>query len=305
MKALITVLIFTITAIFAKEPIEPIPKSIKYNKQKAQLGKVLFFDPNLSADGKVSCASCHNPEHGGADPRPVSIGVHGKKGNVNAPTVYNSYFNFRQFWNGRAKDLKEQAKGPLHNPVEMNMNREKIEKYLKNNEYYKEMFKRIYHKEPNYEDILDAIVEFEKALITPNSKFDRYLRGETKLSPLEKKGYKLFKTLSCITCHNGINIGGNSFQKMGVVFPYKREKNTPDRFVITHKKEDILVFKVPTLRNIALTAPYFHDGSAKTLKDAIKMVAYHNLGFKLSKDEIEALVAFLKTLTGEKPKILR
>ncbi len=305
MKALITVLIFTITAIFAKEPIEPIPKSIKYNKQKAQLGKVLFFDPNLSADRKVSCASCHSPEHGGADPRPVSMGVHGKKGNVNAPTVYNSYFNFRQFWNGRAKDLKEQAKGPLHNPVEMNMNREKIEKYLKNNEYYKEMFKRIYHKEPNYEDTLDAIVEFEKALITPNSKFDRYLRGETKLSPLEKKGYKLFKTLGCITCHNGINIGGNSFQKMGVVFPYKREKNTPDRFAITHKKEDELVFKVPTLRNIALTAPYFHDGSAKTLKDAIKMMAYHNLGFKLSKDEIEALVAFLKTLTGEKPKILR
>ncbi|RMA97926.1 cytochrome-c peroxidase [Hydrogenothermus marinus] len=308
MKSFIKALIIVLTAfhfIYAKEPIKPIPQKIDYNKEKAELGKMLFFDKNLSSDKTISCASCHDPNHGGADPRPVSTGVKGRKGYANAPTVFNSYFNFRQFWNGRAKDLKEQANGPIHNPIEMNMNKEKIEKYLRSNEFYRKMFKKVYGRKPTYEDALDAIVEFEKALITPNSKFDRYLRGEVKLSPLELKGYKLFKTLGCITCHNGINIGGNSFQKMGVIYPYVRKEKTPDRYAITYKEEDKMVFKVPSLRNIALTAPYFHDGSAKTLEEALIKMAYHNLGFTLTEEEIKALVAFLKTLTGEKPEILR
>ncbi|WP_281951587.1 cytochrome-c peroxidase [Nitrosophilus kaiyonis] len=305
MRKLFLLFFFIISILYSKEPISPIPQNIKYNKDKAILGKYLFFDPILSKDKTISCASCHDFNHGGADPRPVSIGVGGKKGKVNAPTVYNSYFNFRQFWNGRAKDLKDQANGPVHAPNEMAMNQKLIEKRLNSNQFYKKLFKKVYKTDKiKYEMVLDAIAEFEKALITPNSKFDRFLRGEIKLSPLEKRGYLLFKQLGCITCHNGINIGGNSFQKIGAINPYPK-KPVGDRYEITKKEFDRYRYKVPSLRNIVLTAPYFHDGSAKTLEEAVDKMAYHNLGFKLSKEEKEAIVAFLNTLTGEKPKILK
>ena len=300
----LTLFLFSCLLLLAKEPVEPIPKTIPYNKDKAMLGKYLFFDPILSRDKTISCSSCHDFNHGGADPRPVSIGFKGKKGKVNAPTVYNAYFNFRQFWNGRAKDLKDQANGPIHAPNEMAMDPKLIEQRLNSNPFYKKLFKKVYHTNHiKYWMVLDAIAEFEKALITPDSKFDRYLRGETKLSPLEKKGYILFKQLGCITCHNGINLGGNSFQKIGAVRPYTK-KVVGDRYEITHRDFDRYRFKVPSLRNIALTAPYFHDGSIKTLKEAVQVMAYHNLGFELSPEETEAIVAFLKTLTGKKPKIL-
>ena len=302
LKTIFLLLIFSF--VFAKEPISPIPKKMKYNHKKAELGKILFSDPMLSSDGTISCFSCHSFEHGGADPRAVSIGVTHKKGCANAPTVYNSYFNFRQFWNGRAKDLKAQAGGPLHNPVEMGMDKAKIDRYLKGALYYKKTFQILYHKSPNYADALDAIAEFEKALYTPNAKFDRYLRGEVKLSEKESKGYKLFKKAGCIVCHNGINIGSNSYEKMGLIFPYKWKKGIPDLYALTKKEQDKNVFKVPTLRNIALTAPYFHDGGSKNLDEALKNMAYHNLGTKFSKEQIEELKSFLHTLTGQKPSIL-
>ncbi|WP_236579121.1 cytochrome-c peroxidase [Hydrogenimonas urashimensis] len=291
----------------AEEPILPIPLKVPYDRVKAKLGKILFFDPKISSDGTVSCHSCHDFNHGGADPRPVSIGVHGKRGNANAPTVFNSYFNFRQFWNGRAKDLKDQANGPIHNPVEMDMVPAEIEKYLLSNDLYADSFQKIYKRPPRYDDMLDAIAEFEKALYTPNCKFDRYLRKEkgARLTDHEARGYRLFKTLGCVTCHNGINVGGNSFQKFGLIIPYRWSEKFPDRYDITHDPKDKNVYKVPTLRNIALTAPYFHDGSAPTLKKALQKMAYHNLGFELSKKEIDAIEAFLRTLTGEKPAILR
>jgi cytochrome c peroxidase len=295
-----------VTGLWAgEEPIVPIPRHLSYDKAKAQLGKLLFMDPQISADGTVSCLSCHSFDHGGADPRPVSIGVHGAKGNANAPTVYNAYFNFRQFWNGRARDLKDQANGPLHNPVEMDMVPKEIETYLRRNDYYEESFRRIYGREPTYDDMLDAIAEFEKALFTPDCKFDYYLRGAGELSALEAKGYRLFKTLGCITCHNGVNIGGNSFQKFGLIHPYLWKPAFPDRYDITRNPADKNVYKVPTLRNIALTAPYFHDGSAATLKEALRKMAYHNLGFELNRSEIEAIEAFLRTLTGKTPAIVR
>ncbi|BAF70744.1 cytochrome-c peroxidase [Nitratiruptor sp. SB155-2] len=290
--------------LLAFEPIKPIPEHISYNKQKALLGKYLFFDPILSKNRKISCSSCHDFNHGGADPRPVSVGVGGKKGKVNSPTVYNAYFNFRQFWNGRARDLKDQANGPVHAPNEMAMDAKEIEKRLNNNPFYKKLFKKVYHTDHiKYWMVLDAIAEFEKALITPDSKFDLYLKGKAKLSPLEKKGYILFKQLGCITCHNGINIGGNSFQKIGAVKPYDKPA-VGDRYEVTKRAFDRYRYKVPSLRNIALTAPYFHDGSVKTLDEAVEKMAYHNLGFKLSPEEKKAIVAFLKTLTGKKPKIL-
>ena len=288
-----------------EEPIRPIPRHLDYDHKKADLGFLLFLDPKLSEDGTVACVSCHSFEHGGADPRPVSIGVHGKKGAANAPTVYNAYFNFRQFWNGRAKDLKDQANGPIHNPVEMAMNTKKITAYLRNNPLYAKKFEKIYHHQASFNDALDAIAEFEKALYTPDCRFDLYLRGEGALTPLEKKGYTLFKRLGCITCHNGINIGGNSYQKMGLIVPYPWSPTNPDRYAVTQNHADKNVYKVPTLRNIVLTAPYFHDGSAATLKDALKTMAYHNLGFDLDPDEMKALIAFLKTLTGKKPAILK
>jgi len=292
------------TVVLADEPIKPIPQNINYNREKAELGKLLFFDPKLSSDGTVSCVSCHSFESGGADPRVVSVGVHGLKGNANAPTVYNSYFNFRQFWNGRAKDLKDQANGPIHNPVEMDMSAKKIEKYLKESDYYRSLFQKVFKSEPKYDYVLEAIAEFEKALYTPNCKFDRYLRNEAVLSSEEEKGYKLFKMFGCITCHNGVNIGGNSFQKFGLIFSYDWKSSFPDRYSVTKRPEDKNVYKVPTLRNIALTAPYFHDGSAKTLYEAVAKMGHYNLGFSLDKEEIEALIAFMKTLTGEVPEIL-
>jgi len=303
---LASILFFLSTVLYASEPITPIPLHVKYNYQKAKLGETLYFDPRLSSDGTVSCASCHRFDHGGADPRAVSVGVDGKKGSANSPTVYNSYFNFRQFWNGRAKNLNIQAGGPMHNPVEMGMNDKDIEKYLIGNKFYIKKFKQIYHTKPTAKETIDAIAEFEKALFTPNCKFDRYLRGKIKLSKLELKGYKLFKTLGCITCHNGINIGGNSYQKYGLIYPYKWKNSFADRFSVTKNPEDKNVYKVPTLRNVMLTAPYFHDGSVKTIAGALKQMTYHNLGYKnTDKETIKALKAFLSTLTGEKPEILK
>ena len=300
----ISLIILIFYSLEANEPIVPIPKSIDYNTEKAKIGKRLFFDPGLSLDGKVACVNCHTPVNG-AEHLKVSLGIHGKKGTKNAPTVFNSVFNFRQMWNGSAIDLKEQADGPINSPIEMGSNPNHVLKYVRSNPWYRREFKKIYgDREIEYNDILDAIQEFEKSLITPNSKFDKYLRGEVKLSQDEEDGYRLFKELGCITCHNGINIGGNSFQKIGLINPYPWSKNNPDRYSITHDPFDKNTYKVPTLRNIAITAPYFHDGSVATLDEALKKMAYHNLGYELNSDEIKKLKAFLNTLTGERPKIL-
>jgi len=299
------IITFFYTISTAGEPISPLPKVVEFDKAKAMLGRKLFFDPILSKDTKVSCNSCHKLSKGGADSNTVSLGSKGKRGNIQAPTVYNSRYNFKQFWNGRADDLAEQANGPITNPNEHDMNPKLVEKRLNASASYKNLFKKIYNTNKiKYDDVIDAIVEFEKVLITPNAKFDRYLRGEISLSPIEREGYKLFKQYGCITCHNGINIGGNSFQKMGTFFAYDTNKSYPDRAMVIKKKKYENVFKVPTLRNIALTAPYFHDGSAKTLKEAVQKMSYHNLGIEITFEDSDKIVAFLKTLTGEKPKIV-
>ncbi len=290
-------------ALYSGDVIRPIPRHIHYDRAKALLGKRLFFDPKLSADGTVACVSCHDARTG-ADNRPVSVGIHGRKGGTNAPTVFNSYFNFRQMWNGRARNLHDQASLPIHNPREMGMDKNKIVRYLWSDPTYRKAFQTVYGHSPTFAELTDAISEFEKALYTPDAKFDRFLRGEVSLSPLERKGYHLFKTLGCITCHNGINIGGNSFQKLGLIHPYPHDPHAPDRYAITHDPRDINVYKVPTLRNIALTAPYFHNGKAKTLDEALRQIAYYNLGYRISPEEMHALKAFLQTLTGKHPSIL-
>jgi len=303
MKKLL-IIIIVILNLNSTELISPIPTDIDYNIDKALLGKKLFHDPRLSSDNTISCASCHDIKGGGDDDREVSLGVGDKKGNLNSPTILNAKFNLSQFWDGRARGLKEQALGPIHNPVEMNNNFNNIIEDLENDEYYKEAFK-IYESGITQDNIVDSIVEFEKALTTPQSRFDQYLLGnEDILSKDEKEGFELFKDYGCISCHNGINIGGNLYQKMGVMKEYLPDSSDLGRYNITKKEEDKYYFKVPTLRNIEQTAPYLHDGSRSNLTDVIKVMIEYQVGITPNDEDIEKIKSFLKTLNGKIPIIM-
>ncbi len=288
----------------ATDLIEPIPTNISLNQQKVKLGKRLFSDPILSKNSTVSCATCHILDDGGDDNMKFSSGINGQKGNRNAPTVYNAIFNFRQFWDGRAKDLKEQAKGPIENPVEMGHTLDAVVKVLKKEEQYKKQFAKIYKDGITIDNITDAIAEFEKALTTPNSRFDLYLKGdEHAITTQEKRGYSLFVSKGCIICHNGVNIGGNMYNKFGIF----EESNDSDlgRYDVTKEDEDKYVFKVPSLRNIDKTSPYMHNGDIKTLRHAVLYMTKYQLGREMKSDEIDDIVSFLKTLTGKIPKIVK
>jgi cytochrome c peroxidase len=294
--------VFTLTSVVGAELITPIPFSMPYDTAKAALGEKLFFDTSLSADGSVSCNSCHDLRTSGTDNVESSFGVGGKKGQINSPTVYNSVFNFVQFWNGRAKDLREQAKGPILNPIEMANTKEGVVASLAKNKAYVAEFGKLYKDGITFNNIADAIAEFEKTLITPNSKFDNYLKGDKNaMNRQEKEGYELFQNKGCISCHNGVNLGGNMFQKIGVMVEYKDPKAINGRFDVSKKDSDKNMFKVPTLRNVELTAPYFHNGLVKDLKEAVILMGYHQLGIRLKEEEVDKIVAFLKTLTGKKP----
>ncbi len=218
---------------FASEVITPLPTLIDFNPDKAAIGKQLFFDTILSHDRSVSCNSCHNLNNGGSDDRVVSVGINGFKGNIQSPTVLNARYNFKQFWNGRAENLQEQAMSPIHNPLEMGLKSAEVEQRINASKKYQALFARYHRGHISFDMVLEAIVEFEKALVTPNSKFDRYLRGEIHLSSQEQEGYQLFKSLGCITCHNGINVGGNSYQKMGMITLYEHKNTYPDLYSVT------------------------------------------------------------------------
>lgn len=305
MKKVILILCF-ITLLFSNDIITPIPISLdNLNVKKIELGKKLFFDPRLSKDNTISCASCHDIYNGGADKNKVAIGINQLQGSFNSPTILNSKYNFAQFWDGRAKNLEHQVVGPIHNPLEMASNFPEIIKKLSKDEEYKKEFASVYNSIITEENIIESIVEFENALTTPNSKFDMYLNGdENILSENEKKGYKLFKEFGCISCHNGINIGGNLFQKVGIISEYFPDVNKHQgRYNITKDEEDKFYFKVPTLRNIALTSPYLHDGSVDNLKDVITVMLKYQIGAIYTKQDVELIEEFLKTLTGETPKI--
>lgn len=301
MHKLITIFLFSsLVLLMASEPITPLPQTIKVNQTKAELGKKLFFDPILSHDNTISCATCHDLQHGGDDGLKVSFGIEGKEGAVNAPTIYNAVFNFRQFWDGRAKDLQEQAAGPVENPVEMGSSFEEVIVKLKKSKY-KKLFDAIYDDGITKQTITDAIAEYEKTLITPNSRFDKYLRGdEGALTQDEKEGYALFKSKGCVSCHHGENIGGNLYNKFGIF--NKINSQWLGRYNITHKERDKYFFKVPSLRNIARTAPYFHDGRTYDLNEAVKLMSQYQLGRHITKKEILKITAFLKSLNGELPK---
>jgi len=285
------------------EPITVIPPKISVNSEKSDLGKQLFFDTILSRDNTVSCASCHDLNSGGDDNLKFSFGIDGQEGDINSPTVYNSVYNFRQFWNGSAKDLAEQAKGPIENPIEMGNTFENLIKTL-NQTPYKNKFKNIYADGITKENIVDAIAEFEKTLTTPNSPFDKYLSGDKNaITQKQKDGYDIFKSKGCIACHHGVNIGGNLYNKFGVMKDTQSKRT--GRHEVTKNEADKYYFKVPSLRNIAKTSPYLHDGRFDTLDDTVKFMVHYQLGRIITQDEVDKVVAFLNSLTGETPENIK
>ncbi|MCF6147473.1 MAG: cytochrome-c peroxidase [Candidatus Kuenenia sp.] len=289
----------------SNEPIQPIPFHYDDNRAKTELGKKLFFEPRLSKSGWITCNSCHNLSTGGADNLPTSIGHKWMLGPINSPTVLNSKFNLAQFWDGRAKDLKEQAKGPIANPMEMASNHDLAVEVLQSIPEYVQWFKKVYGEEKiTIDNVADAIAAFEETLVTPNSRFDLWLRGYDRISEVEEEGYILFKGKGCIGCHNGFGVGGNAFRKFGIAKPYDKDTQTLGRYNVTKEEKDKYVFKVPLLRNIELTAPYFHDASTWNLSEAVNVMAEYQLGTKLTEDETNKIVAFLKTLTGDQPEII-
>ncbi len=302
--ALLSGAIFSHTALAAsKEPIQPISPAKITNPALVELGKKLYFDPRLSKSGFISCNSCHNLSMGGTDNIKTSIGHNWQEGPINAPTVLNSSLNLAQFWDGRAADLKAQAGGPIANPGEMAFTHTLAIDMLTSIPGYVAEFKKAFGNETvDIEKVTKAIAAFEETLVTPNSRFDKWLKGDKKaLSKNELEGYKLFKDSGCVACHNGPAVGGNSFQKMGLVEAYKASSPAEGRSAVTGKDADRFNFKVPTLRNVEMTYPYFHDGAANTLPEAVDTMARIQLGKKFTADENAKVVAFLKTLTGDQP----
>lgn len=288
----------------SQEPITPIPLDLKLDARKVALGQQLFSDPRLSRDNTISCAHCHNLAAGDMDSMPHAIGIEGKEGDINTPTVFNSGFNFRLFWDGRAATLEDQMDFPISNPNEMDSSWDEIILKLNRDDQYRHAFVSLYPQGIQPASVKDAIATFERSLITPNAKFDRFLRGDKQaLDADEQAGYQLFKNLGCISCHQGMNVGGNMYEKLGVVedyFAHRGNVRPSDfgRYNVTGIEEHRYEFRVPSLRNVALSAPYFHDASASTLEQAVAIMGKYQLGVDLSHDEISKLVKFLNTLTG-------
>src|SRR5450759_3401273 len=287
----------------ADEPIQPIKPAKITKPAMVELGKKLFFDPRLSKSGFISCNSCHNLSMGGSDNLKTSVGDHWHQGPINSPTVLNSSMSLAQFWDGRAVDLKAQAGGPIANPGEMGFSHALAVGMLESIPAYTAEFKQVFGTDKiDIDKVTTAIAEFENTLVTPNSRFDRWLKGDKKaITANELAGYKLFKESGCVACHNGPAVGGNSFQKMGVVEPYKTSNPAEGRIAVTGEDADRFTFKVPSLRNVELTYPYFHDGAANTLPEAVNTMGRVQLGKKFTPEENAKIVAFLKTLTGDQP----
>jgi cytochrome c peroxidase len=286
-----------------RELIDPIKPAKVTDAALVELGKKLYFDPRLSKSGFISCNSCHNLSMGGTDNIKTSIGHNWTKGPINAPTVLNSSLNVAQFWDGRAADLKEQAGGPIANPGEMASSHTLSVHILQSIPGYVADFKKVFGSDKvDIDKVTKAIAAFEETLVTPNSRFDKWLKGDKKaITVQELAGYNLFKSTGCIACHNGPAVGGNTFQKMGIVEPYKATTGGDGRIAVTGKDADRFNYKVPTLRNVELTYPYFHDGEAATLKEAVDVMGRLQLGRKFTEDENAKIVAFLHTLTGDQP----
>lgn len=293
-------------SLLAAEPIQVIEVPTDLDLGKVELGKKLFFDPRLSKSGWISCNSCHNLSMGGTDNLVSSIGHKWQEGPINSPTVLNASFNLAQFWDGRATDLIEQAGGPIANPGEMASNHVLAVSILSSIPGYVTEFEEVYGEgEITIDQVTVAIAEFEKTLVTPNSRFDQWLLGdEDVLTEQEKDGYRLFKLTGCIGCHNGPSVGGNAFQKMGSFNPFETDNPANGRQGVTGVRSDRMRFKVPNLRNVELTYPYFHDGSVDTLTDAVNTMVWVQLNRKFSEEGTAKIVAFLKSLTGDPPAFI-
>jgi len=287
------------------EPITPIPLSTQLNADKVLLGESLFNDPRLSLNNKVACSTCHQLDAGGDDNQKIGIAHDGTMHVVNTPTVFNSRYNFRQNWDGSVRTLAAQIDKVVHNHLEANTNWTELIGELRQDYKLSKRFSGIYSEGITRDTFVDALTEYEKSLITPNARFDQYLRGDDNAITLqEKQGYQLFKDLGCISCHQGINIGGNLFQKLGIFYNYFAARGDIQhadygRMNVTERQADAHVFKVPTLRNIEVTGPYLHDGTAETLEDVVIIMGRTQLGRDISTDEAKSIIAFLKTLTGE------
>lgn len=281
----------------------PIPPDNPATKEKIELGKMLYFEPLLSRSGVISCNTCHVMGAAGVDNRSKAIGEGARTGPRNSPTVYNAAFLSSQFWDGRAPTLEEQAKGPIQAHVEMDLKPDEVIGRLKASGYIP-YFKKAFPAENNpltFDNVAKAIAAFERTLITPDSPFDRYLQGDSgALNETQKAGLKLFQEKGCIACHNGPVLGGNTFQK----FAYAEGSEDLGRFNVTKKEQDKYFFRTAPLRNIALTYPYFHDGSVEALQEAVRIMGKSQLNIELSNDEVEEIVAFLKSLTGEFPRVI-
>jgi cytochrome c peroxidase len=294
------------------KPIPKTPPAIDHNPvtpEKIALGAMLYFDPRLSRSGLISCNTCHNLGLGGADFQETSIGHKWQKGGRNSPTVLNSVFNMAQFWDGRATDLMQQAKGPVQASVEMSNTPEQVVKTLESMPGYVSAFKKAFSAEKTpltFDTMAKAIEAFEATLLTPDSRFDKFLKGDEKaLTAREKDGLQLFMNKGCASCHGGINMGGTGYFPFGVVEKPKADITAGDtgRFKLTGSESDQYVFKSPSLRNIELTTPYFHSGKVWCLKEAVGIMSAAQLGIKLSQEEIEKIADFLKTTTGVQPKV--
>jgi cytochrome c peroxidase len=300
-------------AVLAPIDVAAAAKAVKNNEvtpAKVELGRELFFDPRLSKSQLISCASCHNLSLGGADTGSTSVGHGWQRGPRRAPTVLNAVFNVAQFWDGRAEDLKAQAKGPVQAGVEMNNTPAAVETTLRSMPGYVGSFKQAFpgEAEPvSFDNMARAIEAFESTLITPNSRFDKFLEGQDAgLDDSEKKGLRLFLDKGCAACHNGPNLGGTQYFRFGVAeSPTAEILPTEDkgRSAVTKSGGDDYVFRAAPLRNVALRAPYFHSGRVWTLDEAVGVMAKHQLGQSLSPDETHAIVAFLGALTGDQPKV--
>ena len=295
------------------KPIPSTPPALPGNPATAQrvaLGKMLYFDPRLSESHAISCNSCHMVGMGGVDLQETSLGHRWQHGGRNAPTVYNAVFDVAQFWDGRAKDLEQQAGGPLVNPVEMDTTEAHVVEQLRAIPGYVQAFARAFpggSEAITFDNIRRAIALFEATLITPNAPFDRYLKGDAKaLDTAQREGLALFINKGCAACHAGINVGGAMYAPFGVVERPGAEILPPDdrgRFAVTKTASDAYVFRVPSLRNVALTPPYFHSGKVWDLRQAVAVMGSSQLGAKLSDAEIDSITAFLGSLSGDQPQV--
>lgn len=288
------------------EPARPLPPVPALDPARVALGRTLFRDVRLSGNGRTSCLHCHDPAHGGASPGPA-LGASGRMTDTDVPTVYNAALNFRQFWDGRAASLEEQVDHVVRSPVEMASTWDGVMRRLSGDPALRAAFASAYPDGLTPANIRQAIATYERTLLTPDSRFDRYLRGESAaLDAGELRGWQSFKRYGCVACHQGVNLGGNMFQKFGVMLdrpPARPGGSSPDlgRYRVTGLEADRGVFKVPGLRNVALTAPYFHDGSAPTLDAAVETMFRLQLGREAPASDRADIVAFLRTLTGLPP----